>query len=175
VDIFCYLTIIGNIMEETQLASDSISTHRLKALGADIRARRKQLRISAVATAEAAGISRVTLHRIEKGEASVAMGAYSKTLSVLGLDFRAVPMPTDKPGTSAGHGGWIPARIVLADYPQLKTLAWHVKGVDTLTPIEALDIYERNVRHLDTASLTPAEQDLLQALRLAFTNEPRHV
>ncbi len=38
----------------------------LPALGAGIRARRKQLRVSATAAAEAAGLSRVTLHRIER-------------------------------------------------------------------------------------------------------------
>jgi hypothetical protein len=31
--------------------------------------------------------------------------------------------------------------------------------------MEALGIYERNARHLDTAAMSPAEQALLQALR----------
>ena len=125
-------------------------------------------------TAEAAGISRVTLHRIEKGGTSVAMGAYGKTLTVLGLDFHVVP--TDRPDTPADHKvGWIPARIALVDYPQLKTLAWHVRGIDTLSPVEAFDIYERNARHLESAKLTQSEQDLLEALHQAFANVPRHV
>jgi len=154
---------------------DDTSTRRLKALGASIRAQRKMLRISAIATAEAAGISRVTLHRIEKGEASVAIGAYSKTLAVLGLDFCATPAITARPDTSPERTGWIPARITLADYPQLKNLAWQVKGINMLSPGEALDIYERNARHLDIENLIPAEQDLLQALRLAFASESRNV
>jgi len=154
---------------------DDTSTHRLKALGASIRSQRKMLRISAIATAEAAGISRVTLHRIEKGEASVAIGAYCKTLTVLGLDFHTTPANAGRPDAPPERTGWIPARIALADYPQLKNLAWQVKGIDMLTPSEALDIYERNARHLDSENLIPAEQDLLQALRLAFTNESRNV
>lgn len=161
-------------MKTSDFPSDDITTQRLKTLGEEIRTRRKQLRISAIATAEAAGISRVTLHRIEKGEASVAMGAYGKTLTVLGLDFHAEP--SDRPDTSvAPKAGWIPARIALANYPQLKTLAWHARGIDTLTPVEAFNIYERNARHLDTAKLTQPELDLLEALRLAFANDPRHV
>ena len=41
---------------------------QLSALGQQIRARRKALGVSATAAAEAASMSRVTLHRIEKGE-----------------------------------------------------------------------------------------------------------
>jgi hypothetical protein len=55
--------------------------------------------------------------------------------------------------------------VRLADYPQLKALAWQVHGTDTLSPLEALGIYERNARHLDTAAMLPAERALLQALR----------
>lgn len=162
-------------MKASDFPSDDITTRRLKTLGEEIRTRRKQLRISAIATAEAAGISRITLHRIEKGEASVAMGAYGKTLTVLGLAFHAEP--SDRPDTPvAPKAGWIPARIALAHYPQLNTLAWHARGIDTLTPVEAFNIYERNARHLDTAKLTQSELDLLEALRLAFayTRSPHH-
>ena len=49
---------------------------KLAALGERIRARRKALQVSAVDAAEAAGMSRVTLQRIERGEPSVTMGAY---------------------------------------------------------------------------------------------------
>ena len=60
-------------------------TAQLQALGAQIRAQRKALRLSATVTAEAAGLSRVTLHRIEKGEPSVTMGAWCNTMAALGL------------------------------------------------------------------------------------------
>lgn len=59
--------------------------------------------------------------------------------------------------------------IRLNDYPQLKALAWQVHGTDTLTPAEALDIYERNARHLEVEAMPAHEQALLAALRAAFT------
>lgn len=146
------------------------SATQLQALGAQIRARRKALRVSSTAAAEAAGMSRVTLHRIEKGEPSVAAGAWANALAALGLSLVArndEEAHAASPGQTSGTdlAGWIPVRVRLADYPQLKALAWQVHGTDTLTPVEALGIYERNARHLDTAAMTPAEQALLQALR----------
>ena len=42
-------------------------------------------------------------------------------------------------------------------------------GTDTLTPAEALGIYERNARHLDMQAMSDDEQALLQALRLALS------
>ena len=59
-------------------------TAQLQALGEQIRAQRKALRLSATVTAEAAGLSRVTLHRIEKGEPSVTMGAWCNAMAALG-------------------------------------------------------------------------------------------
>lgn len=144
---------------------------RLQTLGAQIRSHRKALRISATVVAEAAGMSRITLHRIEKGAPSVTMGAYCNALEALGLVLRAT---TDTmPSTEHAHKGWIPARIALADYPQLRQLAWQVHGTDTLTPREALDIYERNARHIDSQTMGEDEQDLWQSLRLAL-DTPTH-
>ena len=143
----------------------------LQALGAQIRARRKALRLNATLTAEAAGMSRVTLHRIENGEPSVTMGAWSNALAALGMSLLATT--TDESKRSAAlqdRSGWIPARVALSDYPQLRALAWQVHGTDTLTPTEALDIYERNARHLDVQTMSADEQALLQALRLAFSH-----
>lgn len=146
-------------------------SEKLTALGQKIRSQRKALRITATATAEAAGMSRVTLHRIEKGEASVTIGAYLNAITALGLDFGITP--TDGPATpppTSDRVGWIPARIALSDYPQLRQLAWQVHGTDALTPREALDIYERNERHIDTPALQPHEQQLIAALRLALAD-----
>ncbi len=146
------------------------SAAQLHALGAQLRARRKALKVSSTVAAEAAGMSRVTLHRIEKGEASVAAGAWANAMAVLGLALVALDA---KDVRSMGKVGipetelsqWIPVRVRLANYPQLQALAWQVHGTDTLTPVEALGIYERNARHLDMAAMSPAEQALLQALR----------
>ena len=63
---------------------------------------------------------------------------------------------------------WIPARVELDQYPQLKLLAWQVQGSNVLTPAEALRIYERNWRHVDAATLTPPERNLIDALHIAF-------
>lgn len=143
---------------------------RLRAVGEAIRVRRKSLRISAVVAAEAAGISRVTLHRVEKGEPAVTMGAYAAVAAALDLDIRLLPL--DAPtGEVADRKGWIPVRVRLADYPRLKELAWQVHGTPELTPREALDIYERNHRHLDPATLSDEERDLLEALRQGLAGE----
>lgn len=142
----------------------------LQTLGAQLRARRKALRVSSTAAAEAAGMSRVTLHRIEKGEPSVAAGAWANAMSALGMSLVALNAE-DAQAFASGQASredlaeWIPVRVRMADYPQLKALAWQVHGTDTLTPIEALGIYERNARHLDSAAMSPAEQALLRALR----------
>lgn len=140
----------------------------LQALGDRIRAQRKVLRVSATAAAEAAGVSRVTLHRIEKGEPSVTMGAWVNVVAALGMQLQIGHEDRGTAAVEADMATTVPVRISLADYPQLKALAWHVHGADTLTPVEALDIYERNARHLEVAAMTPREQALWNALQQAF-------
>lgn len=148
----------------------ALAAERLQALGGQIRAQRKALGISATAAAEAAGLSRVTLHRIEKGEPAVTIGAWLNAMEALGLQL-GLQGPADAlPLAGSDRKGWIPARIDLADYPQLRALAWQVHGTDTLTPAEALGIYERNARHVDTHALMPAERDLIDALRTALAS-----
>jgi transcriptional regulator with XRE-family HTH domain len=142
----------------------------LGTIAAAIQLRRKELGVPAVAVAEAAGISRVTLHRIEKGEAAVTMGAYLRVMAALGLQLLAGTPP--EVSTVAQRPGWLPARIRIADYPWLKQLAWQVHGPQELTPREALGIYERNWRHLDPKTLSANEQDLVDALRLALGSDP---
>lgn len=134
---------------------------RLQTLGARIRAHRERQKISATVAAEAAGMSRVTLHRIERGEPSVTMGAYLSAIDAVGLqlelrDPQARPVSADTAS--------VPERVRLADFPQLKRLAWQLHDVDELSPAEALNLYERNWRHVDHARMEPAERALLQAL-----------
>ena len=136
--------------------------NRLAIIGQRVRERRKALRVSATAAAEAAGLSRVTLHRIERGEPSVTMGAYLNTLAALGLVFDvadAEPLRKD-----VGSGAALPSSIRLADYPQLARLAWPLRGATELTPAEALNLYERHWRHIDTQALDDAERTLLEQL-----------
>ena len=149
------------------------ASEALSAIGTAVRRRRKDLGISAVAVAEAAGISRVTLHRIEKAEPAVTMGAYLRVMVALGL--QVAVRPKEEEATvrrEASRRGWLPASVRIADYPWLKELAWQVHGPQELTPREALGIYERNWRHLDPETLSPAERDLVDALRLALGSDP---
>lgn len=152
------------------LPADEAVKQKLTAIGQQIRTQRKALKINATVAAEACGISRVTLYRIEHGEPSVTIGAYLNALAALGLDLR-VMAPADVAAEPIAHPPlWLPARVRLADYPQLKQLAWQVQGTNELTPAEALSIYERNARHLDTQALEPRERRLIDALRLALSD-----
>jgi transcriptional regulator with XRE-family HTH domain len=151
------------------------TTARLQSMGALILAKRKALRLSAVATAEAAGISRVTLHRIEKGEPSVTMGAWCNVMSALNIAWPVQDTTLAPSSATQSTLNNIPVRISLADYPQLKALAWHVQGTDTVSPLEALDIYERNARHLDKTAMQPSELALWSGLQQVFTRGQEHV
>ena len=148
-----------------QKANPPFPDQGLPELGLQLRARRKALGVSMAAAAEAAGISRVTLHRIERGEPSVAVGAWTRAAAVLGLRCALQP---DAHHEAEPSSAAIPVRIRLADYPQLRKLAWQVHGVDALSPIEALGIYERNARHLDERGLDERERNLIDALRCAL-------
>jgi transcriptional regulator with XRE-family HTH domain len=160
-------------MTKKMTADDKPNATQLQCLGAKLRARRKSLGVSAVVTSEAAGLSRVTLHRIEKGEPSVTMGAWHSVASVLGMQFKLEVEKTNE--VDLQPKGWWPVRIALADYPQLKALAWQVQGTDYLTPVEAHDIYERNARHLDLPAMREDEHELWQALQQAFDKKTIHV
>lgn len=147
---------------------------QLRELGSRIREKRKALGVSAVATAESAHMSRVTLHRIERGEPSVAMGAYLNIVNVLGLSFELVnplfkkQLQNESPAKTKAK---LPAKIKIANYKQLKKLAWQLKKDQEITPQEALDLYERNWRHMDTKSLDAKEKKFLQNLLIAFGRE----
>jgi transcriptional regulator with XRE-family HTH domain len=152
--------------------SSPAAAEKLVELGQLIRAQRKSLRVSGVAAAESAGMSRVTLHRIERGEPSVTMGAYLNAIAALGMELVITNRPASIAKVEDQDGlASIPVRIDLEAYPQLKQLAWQVHGTNTLKPAEAFGIYERNWRHVDTSALEPQERQLIDALRLAFGGE----
>jgi transcriptional regulator with XRE-family HTH domain len=137
----------------------------LVAIGQHIRAHRKRLSVSATDAAQAAGISRVTLHRIERGEPSVAMGSYLNVVVALGLDMGVTDAAAQRrEGLRADDATPLPANIRLADYPQLKRLAWQREGVTQLSHREALGLYERNWRHVDLNTMEPRERALITAL-----------
>jgi transcriptional regulator with XRE-family HTH domain len=129
------------------------------------------LSLRTTSTAEAAGISRVTLHRIEKGKPSVSMAAYCKVMTALGMELCIIPSDSLEGDARADAGKpSIPVRIMLHDYPQLQQLAWQLHGVDSLKPLEALGVYERNRRHLDFQVMDPKERDLIDALKAGLSN-----
>ena len=146
------------------------SSAKLHAIGKRIRAHRAALRVNATDAAEASGMSRVTLHRIERGEPSVAMAAYMNAVAALGLELE-VFNPHDRRNASLDAGEMpllrptrLPSTIPLADHPQLQRLAWQLHGVEVLTPTEALSLYERNWRHVDLGAMDARERALVQAL-----------
>ena len=57
----------------------------MRGLGENIRMARLRRGLPARLVAERAGMSRTTLHAIEKGEGGVTMGAYANVLHCLGL------------------------------------------------------------------------------------------
>ena len=134
----------------------------LVALGEQLRAERKRLGVSAATAAEAAGMSRVTLHRIERGEPSVTMGAYANAAAALGLALGVAGPPAAAPGRDKQAS--VPQRIRLAEYPQLERLAWQYQGATEVTPAEALNLYERNWRHIEQDALAPNERALVHSL-----------
>jgi transcriptional regulator with XRE-family HTH domain len=138
------------------------AAEQLARLGERLRVHRKQQGISATTAAEAAGMSRMTLHRIERGEPSVTVGAWSAAAAALGLR-----LDLQDP-QAAATTATLPDRIRLADYPQLKKLAWQLQGVEDVSPQEALSLYERNWRHVDAATLSMKEIALVHALATAL-------
>ncbi len=151
-----------NIMPAVAPTSGEIVAAALATLGEQLRAERKRLGVSAVTAAEAAGMSRVTLHRIERGEPSVTMGAYANAAAALGLALGVSGPPPAAPRRSEKAS--VPQRIRLAEYPQLQRLAWQYQGATEVTAAEALNLYERNWRHLEQGALAPHERALIQSL-----------
>lgn len=59
---------------------------RLSTLGERLRLARMRRKFSAELVAKRAGVSRMTLYRIESGDPVVALGSYARVLAVLQLD-----------------------------------------------------------------------------------------
>lgn len=166
------MRIMSNTMPAKAPATPDTVAVRLALLGQRIRAQRKGLGVSATALAESAGMSRLTVYRIEHGEASVTMGAYLNALAALGMDLAVVdcplaasgPAPALEADPAQADPGALPTRIRLADQAQLRQLAWQVPGVVDLSPVEALALYERNWRHVDQPRMLPSERRLVDQL-----------
>ena len=171
------MTRMGNIragdpMPAAAPPSQGRCPQRLRAIGERIRLGRKALGISAMATAAAAGISRVTLHRIETGATSVTLGALMNVLDALDLSLGQLEGP-DEGGAGARTAAQAEP-IALATYPLLRQLAWHVQGSGSLSAAEAAALYARQRRRLDLEPLQPQERQLIATLEqtTATSNVP---
>lgn len=152
-------------MPATPPRPNPVAATQLHTLGARIRAQRLGLRISANAAAQAADMSRVTLHRIEHGESSVTMGAYVNALTALGLGLLvqdAIAVAPASPQLPA------PTTVRIDMHPQLRQLAWQLPDHAELTGQEALALYERNWRHLDLEKMGATERHWIDTLVNAY-------
>ncbi len=147
-----------------KLTSEQLEA-RVLALGLQVRQRRKAMSVSVITAAQAAGMSRDTWHRMEKGEVTVTIGAWFNALTVLGFEF-GVGIASEPPQARTADN--IPVVVRLADYPQLAALAWQVQGSTEISARAAFDIYERSERHIDQVSLTPEEAALMDGLVRVF-------
>lgn len=145
----------------------------LVALGERLRLARRRRSKTAEDVATRAGITRVTLRRVEGGEPAVMMGTYLKVMAALGLAQDLVLVGRDdaygrrlqdeqllrKPAAPRA-----PKKIRLADYPRLREIAWSTDPTASITAAEAFALYERNWRHLDRDTMDPKEQNLVARL-----------
>lgn len=138
----------------------------LIALGLFIKSHRKSHKITSQNAAEAAGISRMTLYRIERGDSSVTWGAYLSVLDALGLQIqiRSKNQIEKKKDQTLSP-------VKVSDYKVLKGLAWQLKDDAKISPKEALQIYERNWRHVQESALTQKEKKLIQSLLSMYGSE----
>lgn len=67
----------------------------LEQMGENLKLARKRRKLTTIQVAERAGIARSTLYLIEKGDGSVAFGAYFNVLRVLGLQEDVLKLGAD--------------------------------------------------------------------------------
>jgi hypothetical protein len=66
-------------------------------------------------------------------------------------------------------------QIHIAEYPQLRLIAWNRKDDDLIDEDEALALYERNWCYVDRAQLTDKEQQFIERLVIQYGNGVFHV
>jgi len=151
----------------------------LVALGERLRKARLRRKLTAEVVAAKAGMTRVTLHRAERGEPAITMGTFVKVMGVLGLAgdlerlaqddrnrrlIRDEDLPRRRALTAARRPTRL-GRVRIDRYPQLKQIAWHLgPGAAELEPEEAFALYERNWRHVDREAMDANERALLKEL-----------
>lgn len=146
-----------------------IQANYLATIGQKLHLRRKSLKVSAESVAIAAGISRITLHRIEKGEPGVSMGAFVSVIEALGLQFIVSSKDLDKTHVSMPEINL--NKISIKEYPQLKQLAWQLHDDAVLTAVEAKNMYERNEKHIYFDLISEKERELIKLLGVEFKSK----
>jgi transcriptional regulator with XRE-family HTH domain len=139
----------------------------LASLGQRILLQRKKLKVAAESVALAAAISRITLHRIEKGEPGVSMGAYISVIIVLGLNLSIQEVA---PKLNDADEEKNPCEIAIKDYPQLKLISWQLKDDAVLNALEAKNMYERNQKYILFNEMTEHEKKLIKQLGVEFND-----
>lgn len=133
-----------------------------------VRAARLRRNMTAEQVAREAGITRVTLNRLEQGDPSVTVATFLKVLDSLRLSQDLADVAEDARRRTPGERlppRRLPTRIRVDAYPQLRQIAWHLsESGATLTPKEALELYERNWRHIDQDRVMPKERALIKKL-----------
>lgn len=146
-----------------------IQANYLATIGQKLHLRRKSLKVSAESVAIAAGISRITLHRIEKGEPGVSMGAFVSVIEALGLQFIVSSKDLEKPALNISEIDL--SKISIKEYPQLKQLAWQLHDDAVLTAVEAKNMYERNEKHIYFDLISEKERELIKLLGVEFKSK----
>jgi len=146
----------------------------VEALGERLRLARRRRKMTAHQVAVEAGITRVTLRRVEAGEPGVLMGTYLRVLTTLGLSQDLILVARDDTlgrrlqdeelTRSAAPKTKRAQRIRLANYPMLREVAWSTDQEAVLTPREAFALYERNWRHIDREAMNRRERNLVERL-----------
>jgi transcriptional regulator with XRE-family HTH domain len=137
----------------------------LASMGQKILLQRKKLQVAAESVALTAGISRITLHRIEKGERSVSMGAYMSVIIALGL---SLSIDENNPEFNDATKESNLSDIAIQDYPQLKLISWQLKDDAVLNAVEAKNMYERNQKYIRFNEMTEQEKKLINQLGVVF-------
>jgi transcriptional regulator with XRE-family HTH domain len=144
-------------------------------LGQKIRAQREVIGVRINSAARAAGISRMTLMRIEKGTNSVCINSYINLCKALGLDLEILQplgLPISKIDKDVVEFNIAEAHIRVSDYPQLTILSWQLNHDVLLTAREVIGIYERNKRFLRIHEIQEHERLLMQRLIDEYGMEP---
>jgi predicted acylesterase/phospholipase RssA len=123
--------------------------------------------VAAESVALAAAISRITLHRIEKGEPGVSMGAYISVIIALGLNLSIQEVA---PKLNDAEEEKNPCEIAIKDYPQLKLISWQLKDDAVLNALEAKNMYERNQKYILFNEMTEHEKKLIKQLGVEFND-----